>query len=186
MQKFLFIILVIIFYVFDEQKMKTEMPQAVNNFNKDNVISNDITKENNQNETGNNWIYTKSFNKGTSKSYVFASTRAKKLLHFMYPYSGGSVATFTVRKTNKKVDVFLSISKGQITSKTVKIKFDQNQPKQYSISFATEASSNIIFLHSEADIINKLKSSKIMMIELEFINKDIRQINFDVEGFKWN
>lgn len=113
---------------------------------------------------------------------------ANDLLEFGFPYSGGSVATFTIRKKNNSYDAYLSISKGQFVTDlnggSVNIKFDNQNPKQYSSSIPSDYSQNIIFINSSKTIISKVKQCKTMLIETEFYQEGLRQIEFDVRGLK--
>jgi len=135
------------------------------------------------------WSFTEDIDKMSSKKVNYASIDANEELNFEFPYNGGSVATFTVRKKNGTNDIYLSVSKGQFNSTfdggQVRIKFDENSPRKYSFSSASDNSSDVIFINSTSDVISRLKNSKKMIIETEFFNEGTRQIEFDVTGFKW-
>lgn len=115
---------------------------------------------------------------------------ADKELEFEFPYNGGSVATFFVRKKEGDTDTFLSVSKGQFMDTALggsfRIKFDDNPPKKYSFSGAADHSSDVIFFNSSKAIIAELKKAKTMLIEATFYNEGSRTIEFDVSGFEWN
>lgn len=115
---------------------------------------------------------------------------AEKKLEFDFPYNGGSVATFFVRKKDGDTDTFLSVSKGQFmdtsSGGSCRIKFDDKQPKKYSYSGAADYSSDIIFFNNSKALIAELKKAKTMLIEATFYNEGSRTIEFDVSGFEWN
>lgn len=136
------------------------------------------------------WSYQESEDKMTSKKILFASVNANDELQFEFPYDGGSIATFTIRKKNGSTDIYLHVSKGQFNNTfeggQVKMRFDSNPAKRYSFSGASDGSSDIIFINSAKEIINKLKNSSKMLIEVEFYNEGNRQIEFDVGQLKWD
>lgn len=141
-------------------------------------------------EIPSSWSFSEDVDKMTSKKILYASVTAKEELQFEFPYNGGSVATLTIRKKDGANNIYLQVTKGQFNSTydggNVRIKFDQNPPKRYSFSSASDASTDIIFINSTKDIISKLKSAKTLIIETEFYNEGNRQIEFDVAGFTWN
>ena len=136
------------------------------------------------------WQYQEEEVKMTSKKIQFASITATELLIFEFPYDGGSVASFTIRKKPGSLDSYLRVSKGQFNSTfeggTVRIRFDENQPKRYSFSEASDGSSDIIFINSTKEIISKIKAAKHMIIEAEFYDEGHRQIEFNVANLKWD
>jgi hypothetical protein len=141
-------------------------------------------------ETPSSWSFSEDVDKMTSKKVSYASVTAKEELQFEFPYNGGSVATLTIRRKDGANNIYLQVTKGQFNSTydggNVRIKFDQNPPKRYSFSSASDASTDIIFINSTKDIISKLKSAKTLIIETEFYNEGNRQIEFDVSGFTWD
>lgn len=136
------------------------------------------------------WYYeTKETKMGNSQK--FAQIISDDVLNFDFPYDGGSKSIFTIRKEKGQTDIYYEISKGQIVSVnpvdggTIRVKFDDEKPMIIGVSGASDYSSDIIFLNSTSKIISKLKTSKKMIIEVEFYNEGSRQIQFDVEGFEW-
>ena len=125
----------------------------------------------------------------TSKTVKYASIEANEELQFKFPYDGGSVASFTIRKKDGRNDIYLSVSKGQFNGTydggQIRIKFDDEQPKKFSFVAPSDGSADMIFINSEKAIIAKLKNSKKIIIETEFFNEGNRQMEFDVAGFKW-
>ncbi|GEC78152.1 hypothetical protein [Flavobacterium aquatile] len=135
------------------------------------------------------WQFSEDVDKMTSKTVNYASIQANEELEFNFPYDGGSVATLTIRKKDGTIDIYLNVSKGQFNSSydggSIRIKFDNDSPKTFSFSAASDGSSDIIFINSTKTIISKLKTTKQMIIEVEFYNEGLRQIEFDVDGFEW-
>ncbi|GAB3012820.1 SHOCT domain-containing protein [Spirosoma pulveris] len=141
-------------------------------------------------EPTNSWSYYSDTDKMGSK-YHIASIDAKEPLEFDFPYNGGSIASFTVRKKKGETDIYLKVSKGQFISNSAedgsaRIRFDDGKPVTYSTSGAADYSSDIIFFNATSSLISKLKKSKKMVIEVEFYSEGTRQIEFNTAGFKWN
>lgn len=135
------------------------------------------------------WNYSEKVDKMSSETNYFASIDANEKLKFDFPYDGGSVATITVRNKNKENEILLSVSKGQFNSKiennTVKIKFDDEKAIEVPYTEPSSGSSDVIFIGTEKEVIAKLKTAKKVLVEAEFYNEGNRQMEFNVEGFKW-
>lgn len=136
------------------------------------------------------WVYSESEDKmGDSKK--FAYVESDDLLQFQFPYDGGASSTLTIRKGPQGTDVYYKVSKGQILAAnsfdggTVRVKFDDEKPMKIGVTGPSDHSSDIIFLDSTSKLIQKMKSSKRMVIEVEFFNEGNRQIEFNVEGLEW-
>lgn len=138
-----------------------------------------------------NWSYNETMDKMDKTISFFASTESPDLLNFEFPYNGGSTVTMTVRKNKTGNDVFVKVSKGQfmVTSyedKSIRVKFDDGKPIAYNIVGAADGSSDLFFFRNTGKLIQKIKASKKMMIECEFYNEGIRQIEFNVSGLNWS
>lgn len=138
-------------------------------------------------EAEKNWYYNSKEDKmgATSKT---ATVFANEELQFQFPYSGGSIASFTIRKKNG-TDMFLKVSKGQfmtnIDGGECRIRFDSDPPKTYTTSGSDDNSSDIIFFNSEQAILKRLKRAKKMVVEVSFYQEGSRQIEFDVHDLNW-
>jgi hypothetical protein len=136
------------------------------------------------------WTYYEKEDKMTSSKTHFAEIEANEVLRFGFPYDGGSIATLTLRTKNKSnKDIYLRVSKGQFKSDSdggsVKIRFDDNTAKNYSYSESSDGSSDIIFLNNVNSITEKLKKSKVVLIQVEFYQEGLRTIEFYTEGLNW-
>lgn len=87
--------------------------------------------------------------------------------------------------------VMFQISKGQIVTGnqveggSTRVRFDDEKPFTVSVTYPSDYSSDLIFLGSSKKLISKLKTAKKFLIEVEFYNEGIQQIEFDVEGLEW-
>lgn len=136
------------------------------------------------------WQYSEEEDKMTSEKVYYAANISPDDLQFKFPYNGGSTATFHVRNKEKQNEVMLNISKGQFMTsimeqKALRIRFDDNKPITVNYNGPSDGSHDWIFLSSGKKILSMLKTAKHMIIEVEFYNEGMRQINFDVENFKW-
>ena len=134
------------------------------------------------------WVYHESEDEMTSKKKKYASIDANELLHFDFPYAGGSTATLTLRKGGPN-DAFIRVSKGQFNSTVngakVRVRFDNNAPQTFSMSEAADYSSDILFFDNPQRLIAGLKKAKTAKIQATFFNEGDHIMEFDVAGLKW-
>ncbi|MGQ0739123.1 MAG: hypothetical protein ACT4OJ_08710 [Bacteroidota bacterium] len=135
-----------------------------------------------------NWDYSEEKDEMTEKVRYFASCISTNTAYFDFPYDGGSNLNLLIRKMNGRNEVILRISKGQFGSSyssTVKIKFDEEQPKIYGFNEAADGSSDYIFLNGGPSIILKLKNSKKVKIQPPFYQEGQVVFEFNTDGLKW-
>ena len=136
------------------------------------------------------WIYTTEKDKMGDET-KFASVMSDDILNFQFPYDGGVTSTLTVRKKRGQTDIYFRVSEGQIMAAnsydggTIRVKFDDEKPMTLGVSGASDHSSDIIFLDSTTKILNKLKTAKKVVLEVEFFNEGKHQIEFKVDGLEW-
>jgi hypothetical protein len=148
------------------------------------------TTEQSSEKKSENWNYSEDVDKMEGTKQFFASNTSTNEIEFEFPYDGGSTFDILVRNTGKENEVLLTVSKGQFMtsingSETLKVKFDENKPENYSYNSASDASMDVIFLNNSKKFINNLKKSKKVMIEATFFDAGSKVIEFDVEGLKW-
>lgn len=151
------------------------------------------TKDSNQvkveKSAENTWQYETIEDKMGESSKV-ASIDANEKVQFDFPYNGGSIATLMIRKRSKDgVSIMLTLTKCQFNGTSlddinIRIKFDDEKPKTYTAGLPSDGSSDLIFIHGEAKLLEKMKTSKKMVIEAEFYNEGNRQIEFNVSDLK--
>lgn len=138
-----------------------------------------------------NWVYSQDSDKMTSNKQYFAECKSTNEIEFQAPYSGGSYFTITVRNMENKNDVCISVSKGQFMtsvmgSESMKVKFDNDSPVSFTFNSAADGSADIIFLNQSKKFISRLKTAKKVIIETMFFQEGNKQLEFDVDGLKWN
>ncbi|WP_345954115.1 hypothetical protein [Mucilaginibacter sp. PAMB04168] len=136
------------------------------------------------------WNYTNEVDKMTSKKKYFASIDSDNQLDFEFPYDGGSTASILVRKQDNSNEVLLSVSKGQfivgIDGGTVKVRFDDNKAMTFPCSEPSSGSSDLIFIGNEKKFIKNLKTAKKLLIQAEFYEAGLKEMEFSTAGFKWD
>lgn len=140
-----------------------------------------------------NWQYktTKDDMRGTTTS--FATTVSTNTVNFDFPYNGGSKLLLTLRETGNQKDVMVTISKGQILCGIqwcdLSFKFDDGAVQSITMSEPDNHSSEMLFVvydKTEDKIINQIKSSKKLIVEVPFYQEGKKQFTFDVSGLEWN
>ena len=136
------------------------------------------------------WSYDMEENKMAEKSF-YASVTANNTLYFDFPYNGGASCELTLRYKGGENNVYMKVSKGQfmpnvLDDRRIRVKFDDEKPITFGYSMPSDASSNLIFINSERKFIDKLKKSKKVVIEAEFFNEGLRQLEYTTSGLKWD
>jgi len=136
-----------------------------------------------------NWRYRIQEDKMTSDTTYIAYVEANEKLNFDFPYNGGSTVTLTIRKKGNETDVILRVSKGQfiptVTGGLVRVRFGKDKARKYPTSMSSDYSSDVIFINNEREFVNNLKSHETVIIETEFYQEGLKQVEFDIDGMRW-
>ncbi len=137
------------------------------------------------------WDYSYGDDKMTSKKSYYAEVEANELLEFDFPYNGGSTATLTIRNKSGKNEAYLSVSKGQMLTRSYKetsyrVRFDDRPAQVYPFIGPSDNSSDLAFINNANKFIKNLKKSKKVIVELEFYQEGLRAIEFNVSNLKWD
>ena len=139
-----------------------------------------------------NWRTTTSNDEMRGTKSISTATLSTNQVDFAFPYNGGSNLVLNVRNNNKTKDVIIFISKGQFICGSfdgcpVSFKFD-NEPVQTITMVGSDShDSDVLFINSQKSanaVIQKLKSSKRLIVEPKFYQEGSKQFTFDVSGFK--
>lgn len=140
-----------------------------------------------------NWQYETSKDEMRGIESKFATTVSTNTVDFDFPYNGGSKLILALRKRGSEVDVMVTITKGQILcsirSCETAFKFDNGAVQSITMSEPDNHSSDMLFVSydkTETNIINQLKDSKKLVIEVPFYREGKKQFTFDVSGLEWN
>lgn len=136
-----------------------------------------------------NWEYSESKDEMTGKKTYYAESVSTNTLEFDFPYNGGSSFSLGIRYGKQGKDIFLRVSKGQFLTSyngsSMRVKFDDESPVNYSYVGTSDGSADVIFIESYSKFLNKLKKAKKVSLEPEFYQAGKQIINFNVEGLKW-
>ncbi|WP_460962345.1 hypothetical protein [Spirosoma litoris] len=153
------------------------------------AISEQSTGQQEAPEGAGTWRYERTTDRVGNPVYK-ASITSPRLLEFSFPYAGGSIATLTIRKRESGTHVYIQVSKGQFNRSfqggKADVRFDGNPVVPYAFSAAENGSANIIFFDSEKALIDKLKTTKKMTVDVAFAGQGQRQIEFITAGLVWN
>lgn len=140
-----------------------------------------------------NWQYETSKDEMRGIESKFATTISTNTVDFDFPYNGGSKLILTLRKRGSEADVMVSITKGQILcgiqNCEAAFKFDDGAVQSITMSEPDNHASDMLFVSydkTESKIINQLKNSKKLVVEVPFYQEGRKQFTFDVSGLKWN
>lgn len=136
------------------------------------------------------WTYDENLDEMTDKKSYFAQTTSTNVLEFEFPYQGGSNFTLTIRKKPGETDCYIQVSKGQFLGdfsgdRTLRLRFDDANPVNYSYSMASDGSSDLVFINNVQGFISRLKKSKRLKVEAEFYQEGRQIMEFDVSNLEW-
>lgn len=139
-----------------------------------------------------NWEYSTSTDEMRGTKSQHATTLSTNSIDFEFPYNGGSHLGLTLRKNNEGQDIIVAIDKGQficgIQDCEAAFKFDDGSVQQITMVGTDDHKSDVLFVaydKTEAKIIQEIKKSKKMIIELPFYQEGKRQFIFNVENLEW-
>ena len=138
-----------------------------------------------------NWEYDESIDEMRGTTSYTAIAMSKNDVYLDSPYGGGTNLGVIVRNSDELGNEVLFVTNnGQLWCEysdcIMSVKFDDEDVGRYSISRAAGGSSDAMFLNdSEGDFIDKLKKSKVMMIEIGFFNNGNKQFTFNVTDLDW-
>ncbi len=118
-----------------------------------------------------------------------ASLTSPTRLQFGFPYTGGSTVRLALRERDNDALVSLHVSNGVFNQSfqggSVQIRFDGGPPVTHRYSAAQNGSATVIFLDQPDAIIRQLKSTRTIVIDLDFYNQGKRQLTFRTAGLRW-
>lgn len=143
------------------------------------------------------WQYGKHIDEMRERVVYFASKRSFNSVTFESPYDvqGGSFLNIELRQASDRPSaVALKITKGQITSNTnykhtINARFDDGDIENYTWNKANSNSETVVIYEDADKLIEKLKASQHVMIEMAFYSRGTRDnvlFKFDVSGLDWN
>lgn len=139
-----------------------------------------------------NWTYQTKKDEMRNSETKFAITDSSNKVDFEFPYNGGSILSLIVRKNSGGNDVYITISKGQFLCSSfddceVGFRFDDDKIMSVTMVGSDSHDSDVLFVKldsTENKVINRLKTSKKLIIEPKFYQHGNAQFSFNVDGFK--
>ena len=139
------------------------------------------------------WEYNTTKDEMRGVETKFATIVSENTVNFDFPYDGGSKLILTLRKKGNETDVMVTISKGQILCRIdgceAAFKFDKGAVQSITMAEPDNHASDVLFVmydNTESKIINSLKNSKKLVIEVPFYQEGKKQFTFDVSGLNWS
>jgi len=136
------------------------------------------------------WQYADDVDQMTSRKRYFSMIYSMTWLSFKFPYNGGSEAWLTVRNMDGDNEILLNVTKGQFISsydysKSLRIRFDNEQPIDVFYTSPSDGSITTIFLDSADQLIKRLKKAHSFIIEVQFYHEGNQLLSFSYEDFSW-
>jgi hypothetical protein len=133
------------------------------------------------------WEYSKERNE-MGDSIKIAMLNSTNIVHFDFPYNGGSIGRLIVRRRNRSLDLMFSVIKGQIDFDLdgimLRVRFDDEPARKYRASQSESGSSDILFFNNENDLLARIRRSSKMAVEVPFFSHGREIFIFDVEGLE--
>ena len=134
---------------------------------------------------GAGWTYTQMLNEISDETSFIASVNSLDRASFGFPYHGGALTLQLRHRPKTGDDVLIRIPSGQFLNHPVTIRFDENPPFRNGTTEPSDYSTNLLFLDGEKRLIDFLKHSHTMKIEVEFFQEGRRTFTFDISGLIW-
>ena len=137
------------------------------------------------------WMYTQDTDKMSPAKDYFAAITAVKQLQFKAAADSAADAILTIRHLSGKNRLTLTVTKGRFLNtdangEHVRIKFDNGSPSRYACDPGLDGSQDMLYIHPANNLISRLKKSKRLIIEANFLNNGLQQMTFNVQGLKWD
>lgn len=139
--------------------------------------------------TASAWSYSEQKDEVRGKIIYFANATSLNSVDFDFPYGGGSTLRLTVRRHPEwGEDVIVEISSGQFVCGLYDCKGKINYgsgPQSITLNTPEDHDSNTLFIKGARSVIDRLRKSEKVVIELPFYQEGNRQFTFDTKGFVW-
>lgn len=136
------------------------------------------------------WVYGEDYDKMRNATTYMAVTKSNEVMDLGFPYNEVQEMIMIRKRKVDGTSVILQLTEGQYSCGfdgcTITVKFDDNAPVKYSVSKSSDLNSNVLFVNNKTKFINKLKTSKYVMIETDFFQHGRETFTFNVTGLKWN
>ncbi len=140
-----------------------------------------------------NWEYSERVDEMTSEKVYSATCVSTNEPEFQFPYNGGSTLELIITKGDGNSDIMLYLDKGLINMSIkgnmgiIRMRFDDGGVIPFLYESSKSGSLNYAFLDSKDSeiIVNSLKQSKSLKIEVPVFNEGNVVFDFNTEGLNW-
>ena len=137
------------------------------------------------------WVYTQDTDKMSPGTDYFAAVAANNALSFKDPSDSDASAILTIRHLSGKNRLTLTVTKGRFLNtdangEHVRIKFDNGNPAKYACDPGLDGNQDMLYIHPANNLIARLRNTKRLIIEANFLTDGLQQMTFDVTGLKWD
>ena len=135
------------------------------------------------------WSYSENTDQMRGTSEKWANLSSEDVVRTNWPYEQQPMRLVIRRRSTDGVNVMLQIS-GQFICRSyngtkVTVKFDNGPLESFNCSEADSGPNDVVFITPAARFINRLKASKVMMLEAPVYEIGNSQVTFNVEGLEW-
>jgi hypothetical protein len=140
-------------------------------------------------ELAEKWAYKATQDAMTSRQSRTASIASENTVNFSFPYQGDQHATLILRDhPSHGKDVIFTIEQGQLLCQSyqdcqIRVRFDDGQPVGWSAVGSSDNNSTIIFLRNDVKFLQRLRSSKVVRIQVPVYQEGQPIFEFQVGGF---
>lgn len=148
--------------------------------------------QNENNTSKSNWFYHESKDELHSTTTKLAVAESLNSANFGFPYGNSSKLLLGVRKNHQGLDVYITIDKGQfvcgiVDGCDVAFKFDDGNIMNITMVEPDSHAADVLFVKldsTESKIVEKIKTSKKLIIAPKFYQHGDVQFVFNVENYK--
>ena len=135
------------------------------------------------------WDYSESVDQMRGTTTKFAMLESENELDLGFPYESGKALLTIRRRPEDGLNVMLKVG-GQFmcsafTDSYVSIKFDDGPIGRYRCTEPSDVTTGVAFIENESRLVEKMRTSKTMIIEAEFFQHGRQQLTFDVAGLQF-
>jgi len=119
----------------------------------------------------------------------FAELNSTNRAQLSFPYGGGSKLQLIIRKkSDADTDVVFLLDRGQVPCHTdcrMAAKFDDDEVAEWELSGPASGRSASLFVDEANDFLERLKTAKKLVVEVQIYDHGSFQFTFNPKGLKW-
>jgi hypothetical protein len=130
------------------------------------------------------WKYEAVRDEMTDKQIKTAAVESENTFAFKFPYNGYNKAILMLKmhpRFGKSAAV--AIIRGQITSKTVMVRFDDEAPMYFATGEAESGRTNVVFIEDYAKFVSRMRKATKVLVEFTVYGEGRQTARFNVSGF---